>query len=418
MWRQHRGEAHQMADKARHVLDGYKVLDFTQFLAGPTVTRMMAEMGAEIIKVEIAPIGDFSRGLPFLHDGRSAYYIQQNRGKKSLCLDVKKPEGLAILKDLVGQVDVLVENFSPGVIGRLGLDYATVSALNPRLVMCSISAMGQSGPLANRPGFDYIGAAYAGVLDMIGDPDKAPVFPQLGIGDVSTGIAALSAITSALLYRERTGEGQFVETSLLDCYTSYHEVNVQVLSASKGAMRPKRAGSFHYLVAPVGIYKGKDHYIFIVGGLPHQWPEFCRAMGKPQLIEDSRFIDIPSRAQNSAPLNEIVQGWLDSAKSDEEIYSSLEEHRVPFAPVLTVEEVINHPHMRQRGTIRTVHDRFMPDFDVPGFPLRFSKFPGQLELDAPTLGEHNEEILRNRLGYAADKIQRLEADGVLHRGPR
>jgi crotonobetainyl-CoA:carnitine CoA-transferase CaiB-like acyl-CoA transferase len=407
-----------MADKMRHVLDGYKVLDFTQFLAGPTVTRMMAEMGAEIIKVEIAPIGDFSRGLPFMHDGRSAYYIQQNRGKKSLCIDVKKPGGLEILKDLVRTVDVLVENFSPGVIGRIGLDYATVNALNPRVVMCSISAMGQSGPLANRVGFDYIGAAYAGVLDMIGDPDKAPVFPQLGIGDVSTGVAALSAITSALLYRERTGEGQFVETSLLDCYTSYHEVNVQVLSASKGEMRPRRAGSFHYLVAPVGIYKGRDHYIFIVGGIQHMWPAFCRAMGKPELIEDPRFVDLAARAKNSDELNGIVQGWLDAQSSDEKIYSALEEQRVPYAPVLSVEEVINHPHMRERGTIRTVHDRFMEDFDIPGFPLRFSKFPGQLELDAPTLGEHNDEILRDRLGYSAEKIQKLASDGITHRGPR
>lgn len=322
--------------------------------------------GAEIIKVEIAPIGDYSRSLPFLHDGGSAYYIQQNRGKKSLCIDVKKPRGLTILKDLVGTVDVLVENFSPGVISRLGLDYQTVSALNPRIVMCSISAMGQAGPLADCPGFDFIGAAYAGVLDMIGEPGKAPVFPQLGIGDVSTGVAALSAITSALLYCERTGEGQFVETSLLDCYASYHEVNVQVLSASKGAMRPRRAGSFHYLVAPVGIYKGREHYIFVVGGIQHQWPEFCRAMGKPELIEDSRFADIPSRAQNSAVLNVIVQGWIESLPNDEEVYRLLQERRIPYAPVLSIEEVINHPHMRERGTIRTVHDRFMDDFDIPG----------------------------------------------------
>ena len=407
-----------MADKSRHVLDGYTVLDFTQFLAGPTVTRMMAEMGAEIIKVEIAPIGDYSRSLPFMHDGRSAYYIQQNRGKKSLCIDVRKPGGLEILKDLVRTVDVLLENFSPGVIGRLGLDYKTVSELNPRIIMCSISAMGQTGPLANSVGFDFIGAAYAGVLDMIGEPDKAPVFPQLGIGDVSTGVAALSAITSALLYRERTGEGQFVETSLLDCYTSYHEVNVQVLSASKGAMRPRRAGSFHYLVAPVGIYKDKNHYIFVVGGIQHQWPEFCRAMGKPELIEDARFVDIPSRAQNSSVLNEIVQGWIDSLPDDEEVYRLLQEYRIPYAPVLSVEEVINHPHMRERGTIRTVHDRFMDDFDIPGFPLRFSKFPGQLDLDAPTLGEHNGEILRDRLGYSDARVKQLEDDAILHHGPR
>jgi len=148
------------------------------------------------------------------------------------------------------------------------------------------------------------------------------------------------------------------------------------------------------------------------------WPEFCKAMGKAELIEDSRFIDIPSRAKNLEVLNDIVQGWLDSVASDEEVYHALEEHRLPYAPILTVEKVINHPHMRERGTVRTVHDRFMEDFDIPGFPLRFSKFPGQLELDAPTLGEHNEEILRGRLGYSEERVRRLEADGILHRGPR
>jgi CoA:oxalate CoA-transferase len=183
-------------------------------------------------------------------------------------------------------------------------------------------------------------------------------------------------------------------------------------------MRPRRAGSFHYVVAPVGIYKGKEHYIFIVGGLPHQWPEFCRAMGKAELVENPRFIDVPGRAKNLDALNVIVQGWLDSKRTDEEIYQVLEEHRIPYAPVLTVEEAMNHPHMRERGTIRTVHDRFMDDFELPGFPLRFSKFPGQLELDAPTLGEHNIEILRGRLGYSEEQIRKLQSDGILHSGPR
>ena len=147
----------------RHVLDGYKVLDFTQVLAGPTVTRLMAEMGAEIIKVELAPAGDFSRGFPYLRDGRSAYYIQQNRGKKSLCVDVKKPEGHAIVAELVAKVDVVVENYAPGVIKRMGFDYESVRALNPRVIMCSVSAFGQTGPLSAEPGYDYIAQAYAAV---------------------------------------------------------------------------------------------------------------------------------------------------------------------------------------------------------------------------------------------------------------
>lgn len=195
----------------KHILDGYKVLDFTQVLAGPTVTRLMAEMGAEILKVELAPDGEISRGLPYLRNGRSAYFIQQNRGKKSLCIDARHAKGLAILKQLVTQVDVLVENFAPGVIGRLGLDYETVKALNPKIVMCSISAFGQSGPLSHLPGYDYIAQAYSGITSMIGEKDGQPYFPLPGIGDVSTGVHATAAINGALLYRERTGQGQYVD---------------------------------------------------------------------------------------------------------------------------------------------------------------------------------------------------------------
>ena len=221
-----------------HVLDGYKVLDFTQVLAGPTVTRLMAEMGAEILKVELAPNGDLSRALPFLKDGRSAYFIQQNRGKKSLCLDAKNPKGLEILKSLVEKVDVLVENYAPGTIGRLGLDYETVKQINPRLVMCSVSAFGQTGPLSNRPGYDYIAQAYSGVTSMIGEPDDAPYIPLVGMGDVSTGVHAALAILAALRYRDRTGAGQHLDIALLDVYYHYHEASVHTYSGSGEAIKP------------------------------------------------------------------------------------------------------------------------------------------------------------------------------------
>ncbi|MGH7932041.1 MAG: CaiB/BaiF CoA transferase family protein [Candidatus Binataceae bacterium] len=407
-----------MTDMPKHVLDGYRVLDFTQFLAGPTVTRYMAELGAEIIKVEIAPIGDYSRAFPFIHDGRSAYYVQQNRGKKSLCLNIKNPAGAALIRELVPKVDVLVENFAPGVIARMGFDYKTVSALNPKIIMCSISSLGQTGPLSNRPGYDYIGSAYSGVLDGLAYPDQLPIIPQVGIGDITTGVHAMGAISTALLYRERTGKGQFIETSLLDCYFSYHEVNVQTLSASHGAMRLPRNGSQHQLVCPVGIFRGKSNPIVIIAGIDHQWPYLCRAMGKPELAADPRLKDIPGRVAHAEEIRRIVQDWLDSMPSDEEAMRLLEEHRVPFAPVLTTEEAMNHPHLRERGTVRTVSDRFLGEFELPGFPLRFSEFPGHLELEAPTLGEHNEAVLHDYLGYTPDRIRKLEAGGVLHRGPR
>jgi crotonobetainyl-CoA:carnitine CoA-transferase CaiB-like acyl-CoA transferase len=400
------------------MLDGYKVLDFTQALAGPTTTRYLGQMGAEIIKVELAPKGDIARGVPFMRDGRSAYYVQQNRGKKSVCLDPRKPAGLAILQGLVPKVDVLIQNFAPGVIERMGLDYETVHGLNPKIVMCSISALGRTGRLANLPGYDYVGASYAGVLDMTGFADRPPVFPQVGLGDVSTGVHAMGAILAALLYRERTGEGQHVEASLLDSYFSYHDFNVQALSASNGTMSPRRSGSHHFLACPLGIYQGKSRGIFILAHLDHQFPLLCRAMRRLELATDDRFKDLASRAAHAEELKRLVQDWLDATPSDNAALQLLEEYRVPHAPVLTVEEAMAHQHLRERGTITSVEDRFIGRFDVPGFPMRFSAFPEELELPAPTLGQHNAAVLSDYLGYSQQQIERLAADGVLYQGER
>jgi crotonobetainyl-CoA:carnitine CoA-transferase CaiB-like acyl-CoA transferase len=401
----------------KHVLDGFRVLDFTQYVAGPTTTRYLAEMGAEVIKVELAPIGDYGRFIPFIHDGRSAFYVQMNRGKKSFCIDVNKPEGLALIKELIPKVDVLVENFSPGAIGRMGLGYDVVSAINPRIIMCSLSTLGQDGPLANRPGFDMIGAAYAGVLDMLGYPDRPPIIPQMSIGDITTGVNAATAIGFALLYRERSGKGQFIETSLLDCYFSYHDSAVELISASQGTMRPYRNGSHHYLICPVGIFSGRPNPILIIAGADRQWPLLCTAMGKAELAKDIRFKEHMDRVNNAEEVKRIVQEWLDSMPSDEAIYGVLEEHRVPYAPVLSVEQAMQHPHLREREIVRTVSDRFLGELELPGFPLRFSEFPHHLELEAPTLGQHNEEILRG-LGVEPERIRQLETAGILKSGPR
>jgi crotonobetainyl-CoA:carnitine CoA-transferase CaiB-like acyl-CoA transferase len=400
----------------RHVLDGYKVLDFTQVLAGPTVTRLMAEMGAEVIKVELLPGGDFSRKLPFLRDGRSAYFIQQNRGKKSLCIDAKNPRGLDILKELVKKVDVLVENFSPGTIARLGLGYDIVRELNPRLVMCSVSAFGQTGPLAKLPGYDYIAQAYAGVTYMIGEPDGSPYFPMLGLGDVSSGVHAVAGIASALLYRERTGKGQYIDVSILDAYFHCHEINVQVYSGSRGAVKPKRSGTQHYAVVPIGLFKGKETYICIMA-LEHQWPILCKAMGRPELADDPRFATNAKRVENLRGVVEAIENWLASLPSDDEAVRILEEARIPVAPVLSIEQAVNHPHLRYRRTVRQVQDRAFGELDIPGVPIKFSEFPEDLTLDAPFLGEHNEEILCDHLGCTPEQVRALESEGVLGREP-
>lgn len=398
----------------QHLLSGYKVLDFTQVLAGPTVTRLMAEMGAEIIKVEMAPSGEISRALPFLKNGRSGYFIQQNRGKKSLCVDVRHPKGQEIIRSLIKQVDVVVENFSPGTIGRLGFGYDVVKQLNPRVIMCSISALGQTGPLASVPGYDYIGQAYAGVTDMIGDPNGAPSFPMLGLGDVSTGVHAYAAIASALLYRERTGKGQYLDITLLDSYFHCHELNVQLYSGTEGAVQPKRSGSHHYAISPAGLFKGKETYLFILC-LEHQWQVLCRAMGKPELIDDPRFHTNVKRVENRTEMIRIIEEWIVAQKSDDEAVRILQEGHVPTAPVLSIAEAVNHPHLRERRTVRRITDRVLGELDIPGMPLRFSEFPEELPLQAPFLGEHNEEILRNYLAYTSDQIRQLESEGVLQR---
>jgi crotonobetainyl-CoA:carnitine CoA-transferase CaiB-like acyl-CoA transferase len=406
-----------MADGPTRILDGYKVLDFSQVLAGPTVTRLMAEMGAEVIKVELPPGGDRSRGLPFLRDGRSGYFVQQNRGKKSLCIDLKQAAGRAVIRDLIPKVDVIVENFSPGTIGRLGFDYESVLKLNPRIVMCSISLCGQTGPSSYKPGFDHIGASLAGVLDMTGEADGPPLLNTMGIGDISTGVHGFSAVLAALLWRERTGRGQWVDVSLVDTYFHYHDLSAQLLSLSYGAIRPHRSGQHHYMVTPAGIFKSREGYIFLVA-LDHQWADLCRTIGREDLINDSRFNTNPGRTENANELIKIIEDWLQALSSDEEALKRLDENRVPNAPVLSVEEAVKHPQLRARRTVRKIQDRILGEFEVPGFPMRFSEFPDELTLSAPFLGEHNSQILSDHAGYSAWKIKDLESAGILHNRDR
>jgi crotonobetainyl-CoA:carnitine CoA-transferase CaiB-like acyl-CoA transferase len=402
----------------RHILDGYKVLDFTQFVAGPTVTRLLAEMGAEVIKVELAPGGDPLRTMYVFKDGRSSLFVQHNRGKMSLCLDAKCSAGREILLDLARNADVLVENFSPGAIARLGLAYETVSQINPRIVMCSVSGFGQSGPLADRPGFDTLGASYAGVIDMNGHADGSPCPPGAAIGDVTAGLNGAASIGFALLHRERTGRGQYLDISLLDTYFHCHDFSVQAFSASGGAIRPTRTGPNVPGYAPAGVFAGKHRSIVIMGITLAQWRTLCRIIGQPELGDDPRFATSTQRVEHMATIRPLIQGWIDSLDSDEEAIRILEDNRIPVAPVLTVAEAVNHPHLRQRGTVTTLHDPVLGDFDVPASPWRFSEFPDSMALQAPFLGQHNARILKEYLGYSDERLKMLIDQGVLHRENR
>ena len=399
---------------AKHILSGYKVLDFTHVLAGPSATRMLVEMGAEVIKVEFPPLGDVSRSLPVQKNGRSTYHVQQNRGKKSICINLKTPQGKALIESLIKAVDIVVENFSPGVAARLGIGWDTVRTLNPRAVMCSISAFGQNGPLSELPGFDYIAQAYAGVTGMIGEPNEAPVLPMLGLGDVNTGVHAACAIGYALLARERTGVGDYLDISLLDAYVHCHEINISVYATT--GKSPQRSGHFHYAVCPLGLFKCGDRYVCIIT-LDPQWPALCKAMGRPALSDDPRYSANAKRVERAPEVNELVQHWVDSIGDIDKVVARLNEAHVPCAPVLTIEEMVNHPHMRLRGTVREVQDAKIGNVTVPGMPLRFSGHPHNIDLAAAHLGENNQEILSSVLGLNGEQIAALEQQGILYANP-
>ena len=394
------------------MLSDCRVLDFTQYLAGPTVTRLMAEMGANIIKVEQAPMGDPSRLLPFMKDGRSAYFVQQNRGKKSLCLDFAKPEALDLLRSLVTTVDVVVENYGPGVLEKRQLDYASLKKINPKLIMASISAFGRQSPLSHKVGYDLIAQAFSGIMHMTGPADGPPQFVGLGIADVSSGVHAFAALGYALYYREKTGVGQHIDMAMVDALYHMHEVNIQAHAASGGQFVPFRAGSHHPLVCPCGTFKGPQGWIVILV-LDRQWPSLVRAMGKPELMHDPRFATGADRGKNQKELVARIEEWLHTFPSDEAALHVLEEHRIPSAPVMSIVDTLSHAYFKARAMVRTVPDPLLGEVTIPGFPLKFSAFPELPAIQAPLLGEHNAEVLNTQLGYTPDQVAALAAQGIL-----
>lgn len=406
------------------MLTGYRVLDITQFVAGPTCTRLLAEAGADVIKVELAPHGDRSRaqgikarrqaGEPAA-SSQSTYFFQHNHSKRSLALAWKHPRSIAILKTLAARADVLVENFSPGVMARAGLAYEQLSAINPRLIMCSISVAGQTGPLSTQPGYDYIAAAYAGVTDQIGEADGAPAQLPLAIGDVSTGVAAAMAIGFALLHRERTGEGQHIDAAILDTYFHMHEVNVPRVALRGDRFTPKRNGSQHPDGGPTGHFRCCDGSYINITALAHQWGQLAAAIGQPELVDDPRFRDARARRDHNSEIVALIEGWLGAFDTRQAALEALERHRVPCAPVLTLNEAMAHPHLRQRGTVREVYDQQLGDFAIPGPPVKFSRWPARVGLRADLLGARNEAVLKELAGLSDPEIAALYDEGVLVR---
>ena len=301
------------------LLENVRVLDFTQYLSGPSATRMLAELGADVIKVEYGPRGDPSRTLPFESgSGSSSYYTQQNRGKRSLCLDLSSEDGCRVARELAANCDLVVENFGPGVLERRSLDWETLRAINPGLIMASISAFGKSGPLSHLQGFDLMGQALSGMMHLTGEADGAPQFTGSPISDCAAGLTLFGAIGHALFHRERTGDGQYIEVTLVDPLFAMHSIAVQGHSATNGEWKQKRSGRQFSIVVPSGTYKGPDGWI-VLQVLEPQWSRLCAAMGQESLAVDARFATADARVENAENLLALVEEWMQSFGSDQEL---------------------------------------------------------------------------------------------------
>ncbi|MBK6657628.1 MAG: CoA transferase [Proteobacteria bacterium] len=406
-----------MNNRKPHMLSGYRVLDLTRAAAGPTCTRMFAEMGADVIKVESAPDGEMSRAMSRIRNDRSLYTIQQCLNKRSLCMDLRNPESIALLKELVPHCDIVVENFKPGVIKTMGLGYEVLKSLREDIILCSISALGQTGTLAHKPGYDYIAQAYSGITSMVGDPDGLPDLTLAAIGDVSTGVTAAFAIAAALLDRHRSGAGQHLDIAILDCYYHYHEVNVHRFSASGGAIQPTRTGRHMNYICPGGIFQGNGGGIMIMAFL-HHFKDLAAAMGRPELATTPGWENDIARLERRDEVIGVIEAWLATLPSVDAAIEILERHNVPCAPILSVADTVSHPHLVARGTVRTVNDRIAGEFQIPGHPIHSNRYPANdPDLVAPMLGEHNREVLMEVLGKDAATVDALEAKGVLQSKP-
>ena len=353
------------------LLDGVRIVDFTQYISGPSATRMLAELGADVIKVEYGPRGDPSRTLPFVAGNSSSYYTQQNRGKRSICINLGTAQGCALARDLAIKSDVVVENFGPGVLERRGLTWESLQKENPGLVMASISAFGKTGPLSHLQGFDLMGQALSGMMHLTGDSDGPPQFTGSPIADCAAGFVLFGAIGHALFHRERTGSGQYVEVNLVDPLFAMHSIAVQGHSASGGGWRQERSGKQFSIVVPSGTYKGPDGWI-VLQVLEPQWSRLCQAMGRSALADDPRFSTGEARVANAKELLQLVEDWMQTFDSDETLLAHLELNRIPAAPVLSPEEAMRHPHFTEQGMTRTVSDPSFGEITVTGLPVRFS----------------------------------------------
>lgn len=395
-------------------LEGIRVIDFTHFLAGPYLSRCLAAFGAEVIKVERPPAGDEARTHPYLRQGQSGYYIQQNMGKKGLCLNLKDPRGLQALQKLARVSDVFVENYRPGVLERLHLGYADLSALNPALIYCSVSAYGHSGPEAGRPGYGIIGEAKSGVMDLVGVPGEAPPLLRVPVADMFAGIHGVAAVCAALLGRQTTRRGQHIDMALYDCMVALHEFAVQCYTLSGGTEILERSGHDLPQSTLYGVFETPDGYLGIAAQVDDAWIRLARLVGGEALAADTRFHSLAGRNAHREELLQRIREWTMAQPSLKECVAALDAAGVPCAPVQRIDQVVADPQVRARGMLFEQEHPVLGRITMPNVPFKFSEVDVTPRRPAPLLGEHNREILTTTLGYSGAEVEALERDGVLY----
>ena len=400
-----------VAQESNGLLTGVRVLDLSRVLSGPYCTMMLADQGAEVIKIENPARGDDSRHIgPPLRGGESAFFISINRNKKSITLNLKHPEGINILKELVKQSDVLVENFRPGVTGRLGIDYQSLRTVNPSIIYCSISGFGQTGPYRNRPAYNFTVQALSGVMTMTGEPGSDPSPVGISLGDIPAGMFAAYAITTALYSREITGSGQYIDIGMLDSLVAMME-NPIVRYGMTGEL-PQPIGLYNPSITPFGVFSTADAPIVIAAGNDKLWQMFCAALNRPDLLQDPRFTTNPLRTENAETLYAILTDILQK-RSAREWLDLLVGQGIPAAPVNTVAGVFEDPQVEARGMLVHVRQPHAGDVTIAGSPVRFSSYQNRHYLPAPQFGEDTRPVLEEVLEIEPERIKQLEEAGVI-----
>ncbi|MFC0206111.1 CaiB/BaiF CoA transferase family protein [Novosphingobium soli] len=391
-------------------LAGVRVIDFTRVLAGPAASLALADMGAEVFKIEPPGTGDETRTFPPTRDGESHYYLAVNRGKKSIVVDLKSPEGLALVKDLVARCDVLVENYRPGVMERLGLGWEDLHAINPRLIYCSISGYGQTGPLKDRPSFDIVLQAMSGALSMNGECDGLPMKLGIPLGDLVGGINGPIGILSALYERERTGVGRHIDVSLMDGLMGMLGYIAQ-LAFFTGA-DPQRVGSQHPNLVPYGIFPARDGSIVVACLTPGFWDRICRSIGRGELCHDPRFDTLEKRRDAREAVNAIVSAFTEAHTVDE-LVAIFTAHEVPHAPILGVTEALSQPQAVARGMVVETQHATLGAIPIVNRPIRFTDAEQPIPDAPPVLGQHTDAVLADVLDLSPERIAQLRAAGVV-----